>query len=118
MLCYSDTRNYSDTRRRSKIEKSLRFNEQIRIKTPKIGDHDLQIKVGHAREFLQRGDRVQFTLRFRGREVEASAVAVRHRTDGDLGGMPLDDFVSALRTEIESKGKTIKLTAKKAADSV
>jgi translation initiation factor IF-3 len=43
--------------------------KEIRIKTPKIGDHDLEIKMGHAREFLSRGDRVQFTLRFRGREL-------------------------------------------------
>ena len=41
----------------------------IRIRTPKIGAHDLQIKVDHARDFLERGDRVQFTLRFRGREM-------------------------------------------------
>jgi translation initiation factor IF-3 len=43
--------------------------KEIRIKTPKIGDHDLQIKIGHARQFFKRGDRVQFTLRFRGREL-------------------------------------------------
>ena len=43
--------------------------KEIRIKTPKIGDHDLGIKVNHARDFLERGDRVQFTLRFRGREL-------------------------------------------------
>jgi translation initiation factor IF-3 len=43
--------------------------KEIRIKTPKIGDHDLEIKISHARGFLERGDRVQFTLRFRGREL-------------------------------------------------
>ena len=43
--------------------------KEIRIKTPKIGDHDLEIKIQHARGFLMRGDRVQFTLRFRGREL-------------------------------------------------
>ena len=43
--------------------------KEIRIRTPKIGDHDLLIKIAHAREFLLRGDRVQFTLRFRGREL-------------------------------------------------
>ncbi len=43
--------------------------KEIRIKTPKIGDHDLGIKITHARDFLTRGDRVQFTLRFRGREL-------------------------------------------------
>lgn len=43
--------------------------KEVRIKTPKIGGHDLAIKVNRARDFLQRGDRVQFTLRFRGREL-------------------------------------------------
>jgi translation initiation factor IF-3 len=43
--------------------------KQVRIKTPKIGDHDLEIKVNRAREFLIRGDRVQFSLRYRGREL-------------------------------------------------
>ncbi len=43
--------------------------KEIRIRTPKIGEHDLEIKVKHAREFLERGDRVQFSLRFRGREL-------------------------------------------------
>ena len=43
--------------------------KELRIKTPKIGDHDLLIKINHAKEFLSRGDRVQFTLRFRGREL-------------------------------------------------
>ena len=43
--------------------------KEIRIRTPKIGDHDLEIKINHALGFLSRGDRVQFTLRFRGREL-------------------------------------------------
>lgn len=43
--------------------------KEITIKTPKIGAHDLQIKVEHAKEFLERGDRVQFTMRMRGREL-------------------------------------------------
>jgi len=43
--------------------------KHLRIKTPKIDKHDLGIKVNHAREFLARGDRVQFSLRFRGREL-------------------------------------------------
>jgi translation initiation factor IF-3 len=43
--------------------------KEIRIKTPKIGQHDLDLKVKRAREFIERGDRVQFSLRFRGREL-------------------------------------------------
>ena len=43
--------------------------KEVRIRTPKIGQHDLDIKVNRAKDFLERGDRVQFTLRFRGREL-------------------------------------------------
>ncbi len=43
--------------------------KEVRVKTPKISRHDLDIKINRARQFLQRGDRVQFTLRFRGREM-------------------------------------------------
>ena len=43
--------------------------KEVRIKTPKIDTHDLMIKVERARGFLLRGDRVQFSLRFRGREL-------------------------------------------------
>jgi len=43
--------------------------KEIRIRTPKIGDHDLGIKIQHAHQFLTRGDRVQFSLRYRGREL-------------------------------------------------
>ena len=55
--------------RKSKTHRHETALKEIRIKTPKIGEHDLQIKINHAREFLGRGDRVQFALRFRGREL-------------------------------------------------
>ena len=44
-------------------------NKELVFKTVKIGDHDLMIKVNHAREFLKEGNKVQFTLRFKGREM-------------------------------------------------
>jgi len=43
--------------------------KELKIKTVKIGDHDLQIKINHARDFLRSGSKVQFTLQFRGREI-------------------------------------------------
>jgi translation initiation factor IF-3 len=43
--------------------------KELVFKTVKIGDHDLMIKVNHAREFLKEGNKVQFTLRFKGREM-------------------------------------------------
>lgn len=42
--------------------------KEIRLR-PEIGDHDRDIKVNNARKFLDKGDKVQFTLRFRGREM-------------------------------------------------
>ena len=59
-------------RKKEQVARGKRHEQElkeIRIKTPKIGEHDLQIKVKHARDFLERGDRVQFSLRFRGREL-------------------------------------------------
>ncbi len=36
---------------------------------PKTDGHDLQVKLKHARKFLERGDKVKITIRFRGREM-------------------------------------------------
>ena len=43
--------------------------KELKFRTVKIGDHDLMIKVNHARDFLKEGNKVQFTLQFRGREM-------------------------------------------------
>ena len=46
---------------------------QIRIKEirvrPKTGDHDIEVKVSRAREFLEHKDKVIVTVTFRGREL-------------------------------------------------
>lgn len=54
---------------KSKAHRHETTLKEVRIKTPKIGRHDLEIKINRAKGFLERGDRVQFTLRFRGREL-------------------------------------------------
>jgi translation initiation factor IF-3 len=36
---------------------------------PSIDSHDFDHKVNHARDFLEKGDKVKFTLMFRGREM-------------------------------------------------
>jgi translation initiation factor IF-3 len=55
--------------RKAKAHRHETELKEVRIRTPKISKHDLEIKSQRAREFLERGDRVQFTLRFRGREM-------------------------------------------------
>jgi len=59
----------------SKKEKEARKNQKIvNIKeirfSPTIEDHDLNVKAKNAQKFLQEGDKVKVTIRFRGREVD------------------------------------------------
>ncbi len=42
--------------------------KEIRLR-PETDKHDLDIKVSHAREFLEKGHKVQFTVFFRGRQM-------------------------------------------------
>ena len=42
--------------------------KEIRLR-PEIDVHDKDIKVNHAKEFLEKGHKVQFTMMFRGREM-------------------------------------------------
>ncbi len=50
-----------------KKQKTIEIKE-VRL-SPNIDDNDLNTKVGAARKFIQKGDKVKVTLRFRGREM-------------------------------------------------
>jgi len=58
----------------AKREKESRKNQkavevkEIRV-TPNIGAHDFEFKCKNARGFLESGNKVKFTVRFRGREL-------------------------------------------------
>jgi len=56
-----------------KIRESRKHQKQVRIKEirmqPKIDGHDLEFKTRHIQEFLEEGDKVKVTVRFRGREL-------------------------------------------------
>ena len=69
---------YSQRKKEQKAKAKRHETElkEIRVRTPKIGEHDLMIKVNRARGFLERGDRVQFSLRFRSRELAHIDVGV------------------------------------------
>jgi threonyl-tRNA synthetase len=58
----------------------------------------LQAKIRDAQ--LQK---IPYMLILGGKEAEAGTVSVRHRAKGDLGPRPLEQFISDLRAEIESK---------------
>ena len=59
---------------RKKKEAQARKNQvQVQIKEvklrPKTDEHDIAVKVRHARRFLEEGNKVKVTIRFRGREL-------------------------------------------------
>ena len=46
--------------------------KEIKVR-PKTGEHDLQVKLGHMRRFLEKKNKVKVTVLFRGREITLSA---------------------------------------------
>lgn len=59
----------------SKREKEARKNQKvINVKeirfSPKIEEHDLNVKARNAQRFLKDGNKVKVTIRFRGREID------------------------------------------------
>jgi len=52
----------------SKKNQKIAEIKEIRV-TPNIGDHDFAFKSKNAKTFLESGNKVKFTLRFRGREL-------------------------------------------------
>lgn len=54
--------------RDSKKKQKLQALKEIRMQ-PKINDHDLSFKARHIQNFLDDGDKVKVTIRFRGREL-------------------------------------------------
>jgi translation initiation factor IF-3 len=56
-----------------KEKESKKAQHQVKVKEiklkPNIDQHDLETKLRHAREFIQKGDKVRVTCTFRGREL-------------------------------------------------
>jgi translation initiation factor IF-3 len=61
---------YEQTKKDREARKNQKQAElkEVRLK-PKTDDHDLDVKAKQARKFLLAGDKVKFTVRFRGREI-------------------------------------------------
>ena len=61
---------YEMQKRRQEAKKKQKVVEIKEIKfTPNIGDNDYTFKMRNARKFLEEGNKVKFTIRFRGREM-------------------------------------------------
>jgi len=93
--------------RKSREAKKKQHNIQVKeVKLrPRIETHDLEFKLRHARRFLEEGDKVKFTLMFRGREI----------THPELGRRLLEhvqgvlDDAAAVESGIAREGRTMTL---------
>ena len=103
---------YEQARKEKEAKKKQKTIEikEIRM-SPNIDTNDLNTKISAARKFLEKGDRVKVTIRFRGRELA-------HMNDNKY---ILDDFAEALSdvatvekpAKVEGRTLTMFLTEKR-----
>ncbi len=69
---------YDQTKREKESKKA---SHQIKVKEvkvkPNIDEHDLQTKMRHAKDFLEKGNKVKVTCMFRGREMAHKDIGER-----------------------------------------
>ena len=92
-----------------KKQKTVEIKE-IRL-SPNIDTNDLNTKVNAARKFLEKGNRVKITLRFRGREMAHMGASVHILTD--FAEALADCAVIEKQPKVEGRSMTMFLTEKK-----
>lgn len=103
---YELARKEKEARKKQKVIEI----KEVRL-SPNIDTNDLNTKVGAARKFLEKGDKVKVTLRFRGREM-----AHMYKSK-----YILDDFAESLKdiavidkpSKVEGRSMVMFLTAKR-----
>jgi translation initiation factor IF-3 len=69
---YEEKKKQSDAKRRqTKVEL-----KEVKLR-PKTDDHDVDFKTKHVRRFIEEGNKVKITVRFRGREITHPETAQR-----------------------------------------
>ena len=69
---YETEKKEKEARKKQKIS----HLKEVRIR-PRIGEHDLEVKIRHAREFIENGDKVQLTAMFTGREMQHKELGIK-----------------------------------------
>ncbi len=72
---------YEQEKREREVKKHSKMGQikEVRFR-PSIDEHDYQTKIGHARKFLEKGNKVRIRLFFRGREMAHQEIG-RHLMD-------------------------------------
>ena len=84
--------------------------KEVRL-SPNIDTNDLNTKVNNAKKFIQKGNKVKVTLRFRGREM-AHMQTSKHILD-DFADMLKDIAVVEKPTKLEGRSISMVLTEKR-----
>ena len=103
---------YEQVRKEKEAKKKQKVIDikEIRL-SPNIDTNDLNTKIGAARKFLTKGDRVKITLRFRGREM-AHMNNSKHILD-DIAQSLSDIAVVEKAPKVEGRSMTMFLTEKR-----
>lgn len=89
---------YEQQKKKNEARKNQKIVNIKELKLrPMIDVHDYEVKVKQAKKFLSQGDKVKFTIRFKGREMSAN----------DMGRKVLDNLVDDLENicKVESEPK-------------
>lgn len=81
---------YEMQKRKAEAKKNQKVIEIKELKLrPMIDTHDYEVKIKQAKKFLAEGNKVKFTMRFKGREMNTSNLGqdVLHRILDDLEGL-------------------------------
>lgn len=97
-----------EQQKRDKTQRKHQHQQQLKEVRlhPRTDDHDVDFKTRHAREFLNEGHKVKFTVVFRGREI----------THQDIGRTLLDRIIQALAEDakidqaIKMEGRNMSMT--------
>ena len=69
---------YEEQKKANEARKKQKIIEVKELKLrPMIGDHDYDVKLRAARKFLDEGDKVKFTMRYRGRELSHQELGLK-----------------------------------------
>lgn len=103
---------YEQVRKDKEAKKKQKIIElkEIRL-SPNIDTNDLNTKIGAARKFVSKGNKVKITLRFRGREM-AHMHSSRHILD-DFAEQLSDIAVVEKPSKVEGRSISMVLTEKK-----
>ncbi len=97
---YEEKKKQADARKRQTIVEL----KEIKIR-PKTDDHDMEFKLKHIRRFLEEGDKVKITCRFRGREITHPETAQRQL---DIMAERIQD-IGTVETTARMEGRTMTL---------